>query len=183
MDPTLGLLKKEINQVSEMGHDLVKWKLGVTAALGVAAFGLTKDSNPNYWMLLLVPFVCAYIDLHAYQGQLRIQVIAWFLREHGERDPVLQKYEKECDRLRGPRQHFFSLDNWAAFGCSIGASLLAAVFYFLRSAQPKVPDIVVVPPLVAKAIFISGAVLVVFFWLYLQYEVGKISAKVDPPVK
>ena len=175
--PSLG----EINQVAEMEHDLAKWKLVVTAALGVAAFGLAKDSSSNFWMLLLVPFVCAYIDLRAYQGQLRVQLIAWFLREHGGRDELLQKYEKECDRLRQPRQHFFSLDNWATFGCSIGASVLATVFYFLPRAQPKVQDIVLVPPLAARVILVSGAVFVVFFWLYFQWQVRKISVKAHPP--
>jgi hypothetical protein len=62
-------------------HDLAKWKLGVTAALAAAAFGLAgQNSGPNYWLLLIVPFVCAYVDLYAYQYELRIRVIARFLR-------------------------------------------------------------------------------------------------------
>ncbi len=57
MGSALNLLKEEINQTSGMGHDLAKWKLGVTATLGAAAFGLANNGVPNYWLLLFVPFV------------------------------------------------------------------------------------------------------------------------------
>ena len=89
-------LKEEINKNNEMEHDLAKWKLGVTAALGAAAFGLGKDcGTPPYWLLLFVPFVCAYIDLFVYQYELRILVIARFLRQHHQDgDKFLMKYEK-----------------------------------------------------------------------------------------
>src|SRR5437879_5385022 len=129
MDSALNLLKEEINKTMEAEHDLAKWKLGVTAAMGTAAFGLAKGS-PNYWLLLLVPFVCAYVDLYAYQYQLRIHVIARFLREHAEGDVVLQTYEKECEKWRS--QDIFSLGNWAGLGCSLGASVLGPVFYALQ---------------------------------------------------
>jgi hypothetical protein len=177
MDTTLGLLKEEINKTMEAEHDLAKWKLGVTAALGVAAFGLAKDSNPNYWLLLLVPFVCAYVDLYVYQYQVRIRVIAQFLRTHTEGDALLQKYERDCEEWRG--QHLFSLGNWAELGCSLGASLLGPVFYFLKRWQGQVPDTLLVSPVAAGVIWILGAALVVSLWLYFQHQAKKISQKSD----
>jgi hypothetical protein len=55
MDSTLILLKEEINKTNEAEHDLAKWKLGVTAALGAAALGVGKDGSPPYWLLLSIP--------------------------------------------------------------------------------------------------------------------------------
>ncbi len=173
MDSTLGLLKEEINKTMEAEHDLAKWKLGVTAALGVAAFGLAKDSNPNYWLLLLIPFVCAYVDLYVYQYQVRIRVIARFLREHHEGDALMQEYERDCEHWRG--QHLFSLGNWAGLGCSLGASLLGPVFYFLKRWRGEVPDSLLISPVAAGVIWLLGALLVISLWLYFQYQARKVA--------
>jgi uncharacterized membrane protein (GlpM family) len=174
---SLSLLKQEINKTMESEHDLAKWKLGVTAALGGAAFGLAKD-NPNYWLLLSVPFVCAYVDLYLYQYQLRIRVIARFLREKATSDLVLQEYEQRCQDLRD--QHIFSLGNWAAIGCSLGVSVLGPVFYFLQRMQHKgSPDSLLVSPVAAGMIWLVGALLIVCLWWYFQNQAEDIE-KVQP---
>src|SRR5947209_12059355 len=121
---TLLLLKQEINQTMESEHDFAKWKLIVAAGLGGAALGLGKD-NPHYWLLFFVPFACAYIDLHLYQYQERIGVLARFIRNYKPPvaplpavsvppatpgtppDTALQEYELTCHRLRG--KHVFDL--------------------------------------------------------------------------
>ena len=174
MDSTPNLLKQEINKTMEAQHDLAKWKLGVTAALGAAAFGLAKD-RPSYWLLLFVPFVCAYVDLYAYQYQFRILVIARFLRENANDDAVLQKYEQECAKLRV--QHVFSLGNWAGIGCSLGASVLGPVFYALQGAHR--PDDLLVSPHAAEVIWLSGVLLIAFLWRYFQDQTQKISGESD----
>lgn len=175
MDSTLNLLKQEINKTFEAEHDLAKWKLGVTAALGAAAFGFGKDgSNPNYWLLLFVPFVCAYVDLFNYQYELRILVIARFLRKPGQGDELLQKYELECERERGKR--IFSLGNLAEISCSLGASILGPIFYVLHNryyGSDKGSLLVSRPA--AGMIWLWGVLLIIFLWLYFQYKTRQLS--------
>lgn len=176
MDSTLSLLKQEINTTMEAQHDLAKWKLAVTAALGAAAFGLSKEGPKSYWLLLFVPFVCAYIDLYAYQYEFRILVIARFLREHAQEDTVLQEYEKECEKWR--RKDIFSLGNWAGFGCSLGVSVIGPAFYVLqRIDNPAGANSLLVPPAAATTIWLLGVLLIVFLWRRFTDETQKFSMK------
>src|SRR5579864_4908218 len=102
---SLQLLKQEIVQTMESEHDFAKWKLIVVAALGGTAMGLGKET-PRYWLLLFIPFLCAYIDLHSYQYQNRIMVLARFIRDYHPAHPVreddatLHAYEGLCHRFR-----------------------------------------------------------------------------------
>jgi hypothetical protein len=178
MDSTLTLLKQEINATMDAQHDLAKWKLGVVAALGAAAFGLSKESPKSYWLLLFVPFVCAYIDLYAYQYGLRILVIARFLREHSEGDAMLQAYEKECEKWRS--RGIYSLGNRAGYGCSLGVSILGPVFYFLqRIDNPAGGNGLLMPPAAATTIWLLGVLLIVLLWRQFQQQTHEFSLKTN----
>jgi hypothetical protein len=181
MDSTLNLLKQEINKTQEAEHDLAKWKLGVTAALGVAAFGLANYSKPNFWLLLFIPFVCAYIDLYGYQYQFRILVIAGFLRNRADADVDLREYEKKCEELRG--QHIFSLGSWAGLGCSLGASIFGPIFaclYWFHTGGTGRETLLVSFP-AAVLIWILGVFLIGFMNWYFQHQVRRISQEDDKP--
>jgi hypothetical protein len=188
MDSVLNLLKQEINATTETGHDLAKWKLVVTAALGVTALGLVKESSPNYRLLLLVPFVCVYIDLYAYQLQLRVSILARFLREHPAEDPgLLQKYEDWCEKLRNPRQrsfslpvfsrrffslHVFSLEDWAGFGCSVVVSACGPIFYIAQHWDDR--GLLSGSHWRAGMIWAVGVVLIVILFWYSRRELEKL---------
>jgi hypothetical protein len=192
------LLKEEINKTQDAEHDLAKWKLGVTAALGTVAFGLSKDNAPAYWLLFLVPFVCAYVDLYDYQYRLRTLVIAKFLREEAG-DPVLQAYENRCAAQR--EKHTFNLGTMAAISSSIGASIFGPVFYFFlrlpaptgAPITPAVPNCVPVPPAVsdsllvrpvyALAIWVVGIALVIGLYLHFRYKEREIVSADDAQSK
>jgi hypothetical protein len=180
---SLTLLKEEINKTWELWHDLAKWKLGATAALGAAAFGLSR-SGAQYWLLLFVPFVCAYIDLIQDQYELRILIIARFLREHGQTD-VLQAYERECQDVR-KRHRFLSLSHWARFGSSIGLSASGPVLYALHHHyyHPAQGDLLVppsgellVPPSVAGVLWTAGLLLIIILWVFFTVESRKLSGE------
>lgn len=131
----LNLLKEEINETTKSEHDFDKWKLIVVAALGAAALGMGKDASENhYWLMLCIPFVCAYIDLHSYQLQTKIMVIARFIREHGEEDATLQNYEKICYELH--KDKVFYLGQYANLSASIILSMLAPAFAVARYWGP-----------------------------------------------
>jgi hypothetical protein len=175
MNSTLSLLKQEINKTNEAEHDLAKWKLAVTAALGAAAFGLGQDGSAPYWLLLFIPFVCTYVDLFDYQYQLRILVTARFLREHGQDDAVLQAYEQECEEVRA--RHIFSLGKLAEISCSLGACVLGPVFYLLDSHFNPGRGSLLVSPAVGGVIWLSGVLLIVFLWVYFQVKSRQLSGE------
>jgi len=178
MDSSLRLLKEEINKVNEAEHDLAKWKLAVTAALGAAAFGLGKTGTAPYWLLLFVPFVCAYIDLFDYQYELRILVIARFLREHGESDKVLQEYEVECEKERASGGTF-SLSKWAEFSCSLFLPLSGLVLYLLDSRNNPGRGSLLMPPAAAAAIWLLGVLLIGALWAYFLVSSLRLSTESD----
>jgi len=171
MDTTLTLLKEEINKTQDAEHDLAKWKLGVTAALGAAAFGLSKDNSPIYWLLFLVPFVCAYVDLYDYQYRFRTLVIAKFIRENPS-DPILQSYEKTCEAVR--KKHVFDIGRRAAISSSIGASVFGPLFYFLNPAHSNAPNTLLVSPRFALVIWFIGVLCVIALYLNFLYKEKKL---------
>lgn len=179
MDPTLTLLKEEINQTLDTEHDLAKWKLAATAVLGAAAFGLSKDGRAQYWLLLFIPFVCAYIDLFDYQYELRVRVIARFIRLHGDKKDLLQEYETECEQAR--QQRVFSLGNWSVFGCSLGACILGPVFYFLHRHYHPGEGELLVSVTAAMAFWLVGVLVIVALWLLFQKEARKLSGETRKP--
>jgi phosphorylase kinase alpha/beta subunit len=135
---SLNLLKEEINQTIESEHDFAKWKLIVAAGLGATALGLGQGSPRQTWLLLFIPFACAYIDLHLTQYQARILVLAQFIRRYhpaatgDDVDTTLQDYEKYVDDLRRARKgHFFDLGQFAHLLASFGLSLAGPVVVLL----------------------------------------------------
>jgi hypothetical protein len=131
-------LKQEIASALESLHDFAKWKLLVTSALAAAALGLTSGTgaSPRYWLLLFVPYACAYVDLNAYQYIIRILVIARFLREHPGGDQALQEYERYCEELRG-KYRIFAFGEYAQFGSSVAFSLLAPILAVIHFAEVR----------------------------------------------
>ncbi|HVU48028.1 MAG TPA: hypothetical protein VHD85_17995 [Terracidiphilus sp.] len=170
MDSTSALLKQEINQTQEAEHDLAKWKLVVTAALGATAFGLAGQSNTNLWLLLFIPFVCAYVDLYDYQYRLRVFVIAMFLRERA-RDEELKEYEWACEHIRQSRAKDFDLGKWAGLGSSVVASILGPLFYVLALFNNKAHEVIAMPLSATIPIWIFSLILVVYlYWDFHQKE-------------
>jgi hypothetical protein len=165
--PTIHLLKQEINKTMEQEHDLAKWKLAAVAILGAAGLGLDNhnpgSSGSPTWLLLFIPFVCAYIDLYCYQYQIRIAVLARFLRGRREEDPVLQKYEEFCEEWR--KKKGFSLGNWAGFGCSLFASLVGPVLHLWKTGAGAMD----------LSVSLLGVGIIVFLWVDFE----RLSRKLE----
>jgi hypothetical protein len=172
MDSPLLLLKQEINQTLEQEHDLAKWKLAAVATLGATGLGLsnvTAQSDNPAWLLLFIPFVCAYIDLYAYQYGIRIQVLARFLREHG--DQVLKDYENTCDEWR--KRRLFSLGGWAGFGCSLVASVIGPLFHLWSSGlNPRLGV-----RIMNISILLVGVLTIVSLRIYFKRQCLKLEGK------
>lgn len=166
-------LKEEIIKTNEQEHDLAKWKFIVTAALGAAAFGFGHDqTRRNYWLLLFIPFTCAYIDLFVYQYGLRILAIARFLRDHHD-DSLLNDYEMWCEEQRA--NHVFSLGSIADLSASIGVSVLGAAGYVLGERFNGGSEIPFVPLWLAAVLWSIGIFLIVFLWTYHKKLAARLS--------
>ena len=142
MDSALGLLKEEINQTFRDQHDLAKWKLIATASIATAAIGLNSQASEAHkdilpWLFLFIPLVCAYVDMLAYQYQMRIMVLSNYIctRKYVRGkydDPTLVEYEKYCRKIRAQTAQF-SYGNLAGVMSSLIASAGALAGFFLLS--------------------------------------------------
>jgi len=160
---TSELLKGEINQTLKSLHDFAKWKLIVTSALAAAAFGLTSTGGQaRYWMLLLIPYACGYIDLNCYQYLIRITVISRSLRMASKTDEGLARYESLCHELR--QRGVFSLGEYAEVAVSLAISLVAPLFAVFQFQQDKRP----LEMCLAAAFWLLGVLSVIGLWLYYK---------------
>jgi len=90
-------LRDEIVESQKARTDLIKWKLVLVAAIGAAGLGSTVIvANPV--LLVLVPFVCLYVDAVCFHNDLRIFAIAQFLRSSSDKETV--RYEQYCHLQR-----------------------------------------------------------------------------------
>ncbi|HXO04329.1 MAG TPA: hypothetical protein VN884_01730 [Candidatus Sulfotelmatobacter sp.] len=160
---TSHLLKGEINQTLDSLHDFAKWKLIVTSALAGAGFGLTSNNQdkPHYWLLLFIPFACAYVDLNCYQYLIRIAVLARSLREHAD-DPLLRIYERECNELR-EKYGIFDLGKYAGVGASLAVSIVAPGFAVAAFSTTKDINFYV-----SIAVWVLGILLIVALWSFFK---------------
>jgi hypothetical protein len=170
---TSQLLKQETNLTLESLHDFAKWKLIVTATLAAAGMGLTPPVLPHSdskWLLLLIPYTCAYVDLNCYQYLIRIIVLSRFLKEHQE-DPLLQAFEQHAQDLH-QRYGVFNLGQYAQIGVSLVACLTPLVTCVAVSQQLGLLSI-------ALVLWIAGLCLVIRLWYYYK---GKFELARTGPV-
>jgi len=175
---TSHLLKGEINQTLDSLHDFAKWKLIVTSALAAAGFGLSANQDkPHYWLLLFIPFACAYVDLNCYQYLIRITVLARALREHSE-DALLRTYERECEELR-ERYGIFGLGKNAGVGASLAVSIVAPGFAVAAFSATKNVSFYV-----ALSVWAVGIVLIVALWrFFLRKNEAADKGEIPDPTK
>jgi hypothetical protein len=131
---TGNLLKQEINTTMEDLHDFAKWKLIAVSSLAAAGLGLAQPvlQAKLFWLLVFVPYACAYVDLNCYQYLLRIFLIAKVLRKSAD-DQLLNAYEQQCETQRN--KGFFGLGIFAQLGSSLAFSVVLPGFalpQFLR---------------------------------------------------
>jgi hypothetical protein len=183
---SLNLLKQEINQTLESEHDFAKWKLIVVAALGGAALGPGKDAKPQAWILLFIPFACAFIDLHLSQYQARILVLAQFIRSYvpgggaAVVDTTLRDYEEYCGSLRLQKKHIFDLGQFANSIASIGLSMAAALV--AMAASWKWPPAIDVHFWLGGGIWVAGIAAICIVWISNGRRLDQIKkAKIPIP--
>jgi hypothetical protein len=117
-----GALRGEIVESQKARIDLLKWKIILIAALGALGLGVGKDAGTGFPSLLgLIPLVCAYVDVVCVHNDLRILVIAAFIRSGS--DPDAKRYEEMCERERWT----FFLETFSLVGTTVAFSMFVFV--------------------------------------------------------
>jgi hypothetical protein len=132
-------LKLEIIESQKSRLELFKWKLIISAGLGIFGLGigpgLTQPVSTYepifssmHLVLCIIPLACNYVDLLCVNIQLRMLVIGKFFEEISEKTssevPFFKLYEAYCSNHR----YAYSLDDLAQFGSTIiVSSLIIAV--------------------------------------------------------
>jgi hypothetical protein len=138
-------LRTEILESEKARIDLLKYKLIAVASLAAIGLGFAKYENSEMtknadYVLCIIPFVCAYVDLLCYHNTIRILVIACFLNHYGD------SYEGYIVKLgnaneKGGVRYFFDMEDLALFWSSIGLSVLLAFYsvipYFIETNKSE----------------------------------------------
>lgn len=118
---SLTIYRQEIIDIQKSRVDLMKWKLILIGGLG--GFGLEKAPT----ILILIPFICVYVDALCYQQSLKIFVISRFICDVRQRNMQMDvNYEKLCNSL----SNSFSLEDVALVWSSVVLSILTSVGYY-----------------------------------------------------
>ncbi len=167
------LLKEEINHTHESLHDFAKWKLIIVSALWVTALGLGQSEQPRseYWLLLLVPFACAYVDLHGYQYVLRMFVISEALRSAENSDMLIKRYEHLCEQRR--HDGIFDLGSYAGISSSLAFSVLAPIYAVAELARARAAGGKMAAAIILAVI---GICLIVFLFVHFRRMSAKLGS-------
>lgn len=126
------IYRTEIMEQQKIKVDILKWKLFLAAGLGAAGIGLA-DRHAMPLLLALVPLACTYVDIICYHSDLRILVIAHFLR-HQNDDRLARDYELCCQKQR----RVLDLDHLAMYWGTFVLSLFVIVSpWMLRASSSE----------------------------------------------
>ena len=119
-------LYAEITESEKTRSDFLKWKLIGVAALGAAGLGLNQGGGAVhvYFLLVLIPPVCFYVDLLCRHISLRILIIAAFLRRYGSDE---QRRFQEFVKEKARSEHLLHLEDTALEGSTVVLSFLIMV--------------------------------------------------------
>lgn len=115
-------LRDEIIESEKARTDLMKWKLVLVSGIATVGLGLLKPQPAQPVLLALIPFVCLYVDVVCYHNEIRIMVIAQFLRTC-YKNSLERQYEEHCKRARGD----FSLEPFVLVWTTVSLSILVSL--------------------------------------------------------
>ena len=128
-------LRTEIVESEKARIDFLKYKLMAIASLasiglGFGAYQHNDIKIPADYVLCVIPFVCAYVDLICYHNTLRILVIANFLKYYD--DP----YEGYITKLTDAR-YLFNMEDFVLHWSSVVVSCFVALYSLVPFATDK----------------------------------------------
>ena len=108
-------LRLEIIESQKIQADYLKWKLISVATLASIAIGVSGNSTNGEaeFLLCIVPFCCAYIDIISLHVMMRILTIGAYFKRSG------CDYESFVEDVRKASNGLFKLENYALNGSSL----------------------------------------------------------------
>jgi len=140
---SLVALRNEIIASQKARMDFLKYKLLAIAGLGSIGLGFSgSQTGINNYLLCIIPFVCAYVDLLCYHNDMRILVIANFLGYSGD------EYENYIGMLGrnnnqpGGAGYYFEMENFSVHWSSVFSGGCLALYglyhkYYLNNVNLK----------------------------------------------
>lgn len=172
-------LRDEIIESQKSRSDFFKWKLILVAALGATGLGLKENASPASgsilfehidYILLLIPYVCIYVDLVCKHETLRMLVIGHYLK--GKPSDNEKDYEEFVSAARqlivdadsNKTMSAYDLEDWALHSSTYIVSILIIIYGFI--------DCVHNSSLKHLSLFIVAGLggLVVACWVNCQYQ-------------
>ena len=149
-------LRSEILEAEKARYDLLKWKLVLVAGLGAAGFGIGGGKSDVIaqldldYLICLIPLVCIYVDVLCLHMNLRIMVIARFIRCTDSGGSGLKDYEnfaRDAHRMT-PQSHYandssnntvsaYALENWALQWSTVVVSSLVILYAGIVLLNPR----------------------------------------------
>ena len=119
----ISALREEIRESEKVRMDFLKYKLIAVGTIGSIGLGFSK--NGNIIILSLIPLVCLFVDILCYHNNLRIFVIASFLKK--KKDPyekfVADLFVKSVEAGKSDC-YVFKLEDYALLWSTLIVSLL-----------------------------------------------------------
>lgn len=134
--PDIEKLREEALLYQEHQAKLRTWKLVSIGAIASVAIGITKYSELQDWIIGLLPLVSLYVDLLLRQLDLRISMIATFIRKKYQ--GLLADYEKAIST-----KEFDKIDAWrfneiTGPAITLGISILVVAMSFFQNSDVPV---------------------------------------------
>ena len=176
-------LRAEILVSEKARIELLQYKLIAVASLAAIGLGFgdyngTEIKVQADFVLCIIPFVCAYVDLLCYHNTIRILVIASFLKHNG--DPYEEYIEKlgKAYKKDGVR-YLFNMEDLALYWSSLGLSFLLAIY-------SAIPFFSIEKDITKGMIFLTAGLLAMFISRFtkksfkahekaLDYSVDKVK--------
>ena len=108
------ILRNEIIEAQKFRTDFLKWKLVISATIGGFGLGVfgAYDFVNSHILISLIPLACVYCDIQCYHINLRVAVLAEYLRCNGKVEE--NKYrDYEYFSLECARQGAFDFEDYS----------------------------------------------------------------------
>jgi hypothetical protein len=162
-------LRDEVIGFQKAKSDILLWKLIAIGGVGAAGLGVTGQPAKEA-VLVIIPFVAAYCDAVGHDYDLRIALIATFLRRAGGE---FSEYESFVAGTRS---------RWSLVGLAahLGASIIACVLVLLAGLfRPSVSGCKDMTSNMLVAAAILGIILVILVECEYRLRLAKLAK--DPP--
>ena len=199
-------LREEILKNQEYQQELNKWKIVLISSLAAIGIGIGAEGTlvNAYYILLVIPFICIYVDSLFYNSKLRVFAIANFIRtfcefDLGAEDRLIQKYEAFIHNIRNFRvSTLYNFGRRAQFWSSIiftaTSTLLGLYLYDIKHTNDAIyagffvvtnhaNDMIDVAKVVFLGVLIFSEIVLVLMYHTYKKLMNEINNLINPIIR